>query len=131
MKITIAERLHPFSHEIGTKFLLPKSSWAVEVFPTRLNFCDLEGKGDSFYLCFDFSGPIQGFTAELNLELGGLSVFGMTRKGHMCYRLCAKEDGIWLTMEKVPEEEGGLPPLFSSSGVLSFYKKRAWSYAFP
>ncbi len=105
MKITIAERLHPFSHEIGTKFLLPKSSWTVEVFPTRLNFYDLEGKGDPFNLCFDFTGPIQGFTAELDLEQGCLSVFGMTRKGHMCYRLCAKEDGIWLTMEKIPEEK--------------------------
>lgn len=105
MKITIAERLHPFSHKIGTKFLLPMTSWTIKVFPTRLEFCDLECKQDPFFLSFDFLGPIQGFTAQLDLEKGCLHVFGTTQRGYMRYQLCVKEDGIWLMMEKIPEEK--------------------------
>lgn len=104
MKITIAERLHPFSHMPGTKFLLPKTSWVVQVFPTRLSFWDLEEKGESFSFTFDFQGPIKEFTAELNLERDALYVFGMTQKGYMRYELCFKENSLCLTMEKTPQE---------------------------
>lgn len=104
MKITIAQRFHPFSHESGTKFLLPNSSYSVQVFPTRLNFVDIDGQRESFFLLFDFVGPLEDFTAELNLELGILRVFGMTKKGYMRYILCAKKEGIWMTVEKLPEE---------------------------
>lgn len=104
MKITIAERLHPFSHHIGTKFLLPKTSWAVQVFPTKLLFSDLEGQCETFSFAFEFQGPIREFTAELNLERNALFVFGMTQKGYMRYELCYRDEGIWLTMEKTPLE---------------------------
>lgn len=102
MKITIAERLHPFSHEVGTKFLLPRTSWSVQVFPTRLYFSDLEGKGESFYLELDFVGPIKEFTAEMDLEQGSLSVFGKTRQGYLRYQIDSRDNGIFLTMEKTP-----------------------------
>ncbi len=102
MKITIAERLHPFSHGMGTKFLLPKTSWSVQVFPTRLYFSDLEGKEESFYFDLDFAGPIKEFTAELNLEQGSLSVFGKTRQGYMRYQIAFRDNGIFLDMEKTP-----------------------------
>jgi hypothetical protein len=105
MKIAIAERLHPFSHEVGTKFVLPKTSWVVQVFPARLNFCDLEGTSAPFFLAFDFQGPIRAFTAELDLERSCLRIFGTTQKGYMRYQLCAKEDRIWLTIEKTPEQK--------------------------
>ncbi len=104
MKIVIAERLHPFSHLPGTKFLLPKTSWAVQVFPTRLSFWDLEEMESAFSLTFDFQGPIKEFTAELNLERDALYVFGLTQKGYMRYELCSKENRLWLTMEKTPQE---------------------------
>jgi hypothetical protein len=105
MKIKIAERFHPFSHENGTKFLLPNTSFSVQIFPTRLNFVDIEGKMESFFLSFDFAGPLKDFTAELDLEQGLVRVFGITKKGYMRYLIFAKNDGIWLTMEKIPEEK--------------------------
>ncbi|MBS0603886.1 MAG: hypothetical protein JSS60_02485 [Verrucomicrobia bacterium] len=105
MKITIAERLHPFSHEAGTQFLLPHSSLCVQIFPTRLCFSDLEGKLESFFIAFDFKGPLSEFTAELDLEHGTLKVFGQTRLGYMRYLICAKDDGVWLTMERIPEDQ--------------------------
>jgi hypothetical protein len=104
MKISIAQRLHPFSHNAGTQFLVPRTSLAVRVFPTRLDFCDLEGKVEPFFLTLDFLGPIQGFTVGANLEKGFLNVFGMTRKGYMRYQLWVKEGSLFLTMEKTPEE---------------------------
>ena len=105
MKINIAQRFHPFSHENGTKFLLPNTSYSIQVFPTRLNFVDVAGQMESFFFSLDFSGPLGDFTAELDLELGVLRVFGMTKKGYMRYIICAKKDGIWLTVEKIPEEK--------------------------
>ena len=104
MKITIAERLHPFSHHIGTSFLIPKTSWSVQVFPTRLFFFDLDGKAEAFSFTFDFQGPIREFTAELNLERAALYIFGKTQKGYMRYELCYREGAVWLTMEKTPQE---------------------------
>ena len=105
MNITIAERLHPFSHQSGTPFILPRTTLVVRVFPTRLFISDLSGKIESFSLAFDFAGPLKEFTAELDLEHQELCVFGKTRKGFMRYLLSAKEDGVWLTMEKIPEEK--------------------------
>ncbi len=100
MRITIAERLHPFSHKNGTKFLLPGTSFSVQVFPTRLDFVDLEGRVVPFNVCFDVAGPVRDFTAELDLEHGILRVFGVTRKGYMRYRVSAKKEGVWLILEK-------------------------------
>ncbi len=105
MKIAIAERLHPFSHQMGTKFLIPHTSWVVQVYPTRLYFSDLKNKEGAFYLSLDFEGPIQEFTAELNLEQNLLHVFGKTQRGYMRYQLSAKEKGIWLSVEKAPQDK--------------------------
>jgi hypothetical protein len=108
MNIAIAERLRPFSHAVGTRFLVPGTSWCVRVFPTRLEFSDLEGKGEPFFLLFDFEGPIKEFTAELDLEQSCLCVFGKTRKGFMRYTLCVRGEGVELTMEKTPLDKVGI-----------------------
>lgn len=102
MKITIAERIHPFSHQLGTKFLLPKSSLTVQVFPTRLQFADLENPSIAFFVDLTFAGPIKEFNSELDLEHGLLRVFGKTRDGYMRYLVQAGIDGVLLTMEKIP-----------------------------
>lgn len=108
MNIAIAERLRPFSHAVGTRFLIPGTSWCTRVFPTRLEFSDLEGKGEPFFLLFDFEGPIKEFTAELDLEQSCLCVFGKTRKGFMRYTLCVRGEGVELTMKKTPLDKVGI-----------------------
>ncbi len=105
MKLTIAQRLHPFSHQNGTKFLLPQTSFCVQVYPTRLEFTDLEGREAPFFIALDFTGPIVDFTAELDLEQGVLRIFGTTQKGYMRYFLFARKDGIQLKLEKAPGEQ--------------------------
>lgn len=105
MNITIAERLHPFSHLPGTPFILPGTTLVVRVFPTRLSLSDLTGKIAPFTLSFDFVGPLKEFTAELDLEHQELCVFGKTAKGFMRYHLCAKDDGVRLAMDKTFKEK--------------------------
>lgn len=105
MKITIAERFYPFSHTLGAKFLLPRSSLSVQVFPTRLQFLDLNHRIEPFFIDFSFVGPVKEFTVMLDLERGMLCVFGKTEQGYMRYLLQVEKDHIVLTMEKVPSEK--------------------------
>jgi len=104
MKITIAQRFSPFSHAKGSTFLLPKSTWAIRVYPTRLEYTDLEGKNSPFFIDFSFVGPIGEFTGELDLERGVLRVFGKTKEGYMRYVVERESTGISLTIEKTPKE---------------------------
>ncbi len=42
MKISIAQRLRPFSHRPGTSCLVPGTAWQVTAFPTLLQFYNLQ-----------------------------------------------------------------------------------------
>lgn len=102
MKISIAERLHPFSHSPGSLFLLPYSDCQIAVYPARL-ICTLIEQDSSFPIDLDLRGPIEDFTAELDLQRGELRVWGTSADGFFRYRLFAKPDGIWIQLEKAPE----------------------------
>lgn len=103
MSIAIAERLHPFFHQFGKSFLIPGSHWKVAIFPTRLLFTEVDGAKKQFAVDFSLRGPIKGFTAELDLERGLISVWGTSEGGFIRYRLFAKKDGIWIQIEKAPD----------------------------
>ena len=107
--IKIAERLRPFSHQAGMRFVLPMSSIAVQVFPTRLSFSDLAGKNEPFHYDFAFKGPLKEFTAQLDLEKGHLCVFGFTRAGYMRYFLKAEKDGVVLDVDKPKSQQLRFP----------------------
>lgn len=102
MHITIAHRLRPFSHKAGSIFLLPNSHFKLEVFPTLLRFIDLENRIDPIEIRLFIKGPMQSFTAELDLETGSICVFGMALDGYVRYRLSCKEKDLLLLCEKVP-----------------------------
>jgi hypothetical protein len=124
MTITIAERLHPFSHRPGTKFLLPKSSFAVQIFPTRLECIDLAYELSSFAIDFHVNGPIKGFTAELDLESGLIRVFGQTPEGYVRYLLQCEREGLWLTVERAPNEKLACRHSFSEQTFLLSPKEK-------
>ncbi|MES2121352.1 MAG: hypothetical protein V4492_01075 [Chlamydiota bacterium] len=105
MNIAIAQRLNPFSHQLGKTFLLPSSHWKVAVYPTRLSFAEIGGERRQFYIDFSLRGPLAGFTAELNLEDGILSIWGTSPDGFVRYCVCAKKDGIWIQVEKAPGQK--------------------------
>lgn len=102
MNISIAHRIRPFSHKTGSIFLLPNSHFKVEVFPALLRFIDLENRIDAIEVRLFIKGPIQSFTAELDLEIGSICVFGMAQDGYVRYRLSYKEKNLLLTCEKAP-----------------------------
>lgn len=100
--IRIAERLHPFSHQPGVSFLLPGTDCKVRVYPTRLHFTSPH---TDLIVDLDLLGPVDGFTAELNLEENCLKVWGKTTLGFIRFHILCKEDGIWLFLQKAPQEE--------------------------
>ncbi|HEX4840410.1 MAG TPA: hypothetical protein VFU89_08220 [Rhabdochlamydiaceae bacterium] len=96
MKITIAERLRPFSHLPGASCVIPWSSYKLQAFPAMLIFENLRTfeKHEVPLVPLGWKGPVKEFTVELDLEKGVVWVYGKTVDGHR--RLCIEmqEDGI-------------------------------------
>jgi hypothetical protein len=108
VRISIAERLRPFSHRPGTSFVLPGSALSLEIFPTLIRIFDLsEGMPDfKAEIILDLTGPIEGFTAVQDLENGSLRVFGESAQGYFRYIVKAVNEGkgITVTVEKAPTD---------------------------
>lgn len=122
MKITIAQRLHPFSHLPGAACLLPKSHWQVEVFPALLRFSSLANASEQIDLKLSIPGPMDGFTAEMDLERGVILVFGMTAQGYLRYQIQRHPDGISLVFEKLPK--GGITCFYVQKGICYEMKEK-------
>jgi hypothetical protein len=107
MRITIAEKLRPFSHHSGTSFVLPGSSQGLKIYPSYIQVVDLSVSSPrvlaEFYL--DIEGPVKDFTVIQDLEKGCLNVFGNSIKGYFRYRIhaIANTDGMIVIVEKAPE----------------------------
>lgn len=102
MKITIAERLHPFSHRPGVRCPLPLSTWQATFYPTRIILQKIDTPSQRFTLDLALQGPMKDFTAEVDLEKGVIRVFGSTPLGYLFYEVRRSSDGILFTFEKVP-----------------------------
>lgn len=104
MRLTIAERLRPFSHLPGTSFVLPGSSLVLEIYPTMIRVDDISGPlpKNLGNISFDFEGPILNFTAIQDLVNGSLSVFGDSAEGYFRYAIhsLANGTGICISLEK-------------------------------
>lgn len=85
--LSIAERLRPFSNELGTKVLLPGTSTRLTVYPTRVEFHDLSGTEPVHIRTEELPlrGPIEGFTVQQDLEKACVSVWGRSPDGHFRY----------------------------------------------
>lgn len=110
MRITIADRLHPFVHAPGLSFPLPGSTLIVQVFPTRIRIYDAKSSQLTLYaeIINDLKGPFEDFTAMLDLEKGHIRVWGHSATGYVRYRIEAAESNskeVVLTIEKVPAEK--------------------------
>jgi hypothetical protein len=102
MKITIAERFHPFSHRPGTVCPLPLSTWQATIYPTRIILSKIDAPSHSFILDLALQGPVKEFTVELELEKGIIRVFGFMGKKSIRYEIRRHTDGILFTFEKIP-----------------------------
>ncbi|HEY2810691.1 MAG TPA: hypothetical protein VGJ00_04820 [Rhabdochlamydiaceae bacterium] len=103
MTIRIAERLHPFSHLPGALALLPKTDLVVQFFPVRICFFRCGEAETLFFLDWDIAGPVQEFTAELDLEHSCLRAYGKSAKGYFRYVMRHQTDGVAVHLEKCPQ----------------------------
>jgi hypothetical protein len=108
MRITIAERLRPFSHQPGTFVLLPGSCFRLQIFPTRLLVENLAGAKPQLLREWDLNlkGPVKDFTIQNDLEKGVIRVWGHYLEGYVRYQIVASSDSkdLILSIEKCPEK---------------------------
>ena len=97
MKITIAQRLRPFSHLPGASCVIPWSSFKVQAFPALLIFENLNTFEKHEYK-LDWKGPVKEFTLELDLEKGVVWVYGKTLEGHR--RICIEMQEAGIAIDK-------------------------------
>ena len=102
MNIRIAQRFHPFSHRPGAICLIPFSTWAATIYPTRILLQHMDDKAEKLTLDLDILGPVKEFTIELDLERGLIRVFGHAMNGYLRYELQRVDEGILLTFQKTP-----------------------------
>ena len=95
MKISIAVRYRPFSHEAGASCLLPRTGLVIQAFPTLIRV-------GRFEVALPLHGPIKEFTLQQDLEKGCVFVFGIAKEGRFRIRIEAMADGIHWTAEKAP-----------------------------
>lgn len=89
MKITIAERLRPFTHIPGNVFILPGSTLRVQVFPALLRIHDISQPSHPLVadVSLDIQGPLNDFIAMQDLESGTIFVWGNSPKGFVRYSI--------------------------------------------
>lgn len=122
MKIKLTEKFRPFSHEVGTSLLLPKSSWKVTAYPAKLALENLISIGaeEKIEIYPLIEGPISAFTVMQDLERGWVRVFGKGKNGFFSYRLVAAASEIILFVERCGSE--GL--LFNYDGEVKTLKRK-------
>lgn len=121
MKITIAERLRPFSHYPGTSCLLPNSQIVVQVFPTLI-------KVNEDAVSLDLTGPVKDFTVQLDLEKGCIWIWGTYKEGYRRFKLWS-DQGSFKMIETRGPNRGKTSPLQASTFErlsLGSHKKQDW-----
>ncbi len=94
MKITIAQRFAPFSHLPGTFLPIPFTNWEVQAFPVLLRFRAIGASGKVVDFPLQVTGPVNNFTAKLNIEKGQIELFGHAKSGYFLHKIAAGEKGI-------------------------------------
>lgn len=105
MSITIAERLKPFSHKPGVRFVIPGTQFSAQIFPALIRIYDLTNKNPTIVqeVPVQVRGPVNDFTAQQDLEKGIIKVWGHTLDGYMRYTISAgTEARISIAIEKHP-----------------------------
>lgn len=142
MKISIAQRLHPFSHQPGIFCLLPGTSLRFQIFPALLRVHDLSSAEPRFVceLPVNVGGPVSNFTVVNDLEKGEIQVFGHSAKGYFCYLIKALQgSNEWIIRVRnnpdkqdliaVEEPSSTLPPFLPETRErlsLGVHKAQEW-----
>lgn len=118
MRITIAERYKPFSHTPGITLILPRTQLRFQIFPALIKIFDLSQQKQLSEVPVDIQGPVEGFTAQQDLEKECLHVWGHAQKGYFRYRIEATANGYTIINEK------GLTQFSSAPSVSKAHRER-------
>lgn len=102
MRITISQRLRPYSHVPGERCLIPGTLLGVRVFPALLIIEDvsaLEPKEIARYP-LGVVGPVMDFTVQQDLEKGCVRVWGHAQNGYFRYHISSSPEGYLFVVEK-------------------------------
>ena len=135
-EITIAERLRPFSHQMGTVCLLPGTSFYFEIFPSLIRVYDLsvsrsEATGSvanpvKEEIKRNCQGPVRQFTVQLDLEKAKICVWGFSNQEFFRYHIHSTADGKgYFIFEDKEKKEGYTPPLTDRLSLRS-QKSQDW-----
>ena len=97
MKITIAERLKPFSHTPGAACIIPGTCWEIEAFPALVRL------GRKYEVHLHVTGPVKDFTTEQDLEKNCVMVFGKAKEGFYRLKFQGSSSGIEITAVNAPQ----------------------------
>lgn len=96
MKISIKERLKPFSHNPGAACLIPGTCWEIEAFPALIRL------GKKYEITLHLTGPVKDFTLEQDLEKNCVFVFGKAKEGFYRLRFQGNAGRVEMTAVNAP-----------------------------
>ncbi len=108
MRITIAERLLPYTHLAGSVCIVPRTTLRLRVYPALLRIEDLAGPEPEIVrdIPLNVEGPVKDFTVIQDLEKERVSILGHAKNGYFRYRCFAGENGtLIITIEKEPSAD--------------------------
>lgn len=111
MRITVAQRLRPFSHIPGERCLIPGTLLSVQVFPALLVVYNMAA-GEPVEIArhqWNVSGPVKDFTIQQDLEKGCVVAWGHAAEGFFRYRIGKSGSSYAIEIEKAPEKFGSVP----------------------
>lgn len=133
MKLKIFEKLRPFSHSPGCSYVLPRTSLVFTIYPTLVKWHDLSDPGNSGELRVRVTGPVKGFTSQLDLERGLITVWGHATEGHYKFRIQPNNRSFVITKLKdviidgdYKESTSKESPLTQERLYLGVSKKQEW-----
>ena len=96
MRITIADRFRPLSHQPGDYCVLPGTSLRFQIFPTLIRVHDISEVQAELVkvIPINLKGPVEKFTVQLDLEKMCIRVWGEAETGYFRYSIWPTEDTL-------------------------------------
>lgn len=126
MKIQIAARFKPFSHQPGVSCAIPRTCSVLRAYPTLLRI-------DQHEIPLPLTGPVTNFTVQQDLERDCVYVFGRAIEGYYKLKIQGSDKGFSIRSEKGPIEDKEIkdPIAFNSAAAterlsLGSHKAQDW-----
>jgi hypothetical protein len=107
MRITIAQRFAPYTHQVGQMCLWPGQPVALCLYPAEITCYRL----DQWPLqpCKTINlpvvGPVTKYAAHLDMERAALRLSGQSHNGYFCYLLQCNDGAITYQLERMSQGE--------------------------